>query len=77
MFVYHVYCGTKHLQNLFKHTFNFEHFHLPSSLVPADQLGREPDLAKAKKFSLQFLFSLTIGTYQVLVLFCQTGRFKP
>ena len=44
-------------------------------------LGREQDLAlvltKAKKFSLRFLFSLTIGTYQVLVLFCKTGRFKP
>ena len=44
-------------------------------------IGREPDLAlvltRAKKFLLQFLFSLTLGTYQVLVLFCQTGRFKP
>ena len=43
-------------------------------------VGREPDLAlvltKAKKFSLRFLFSLMLGTYQVLVLFCQTERFN-
>ena len=41
--------------------------------LSTQHVGREPDLAlvltKAKKFSLRFLFSLTIGTQRVLIFF--------
>ena len=49
------------------------HAHKHTHTEQTKELGREPDLAlvltKAKKFSLRFLFSLTLGTYQVLLLF--------
>ena len=43
---------------------------------PGARLNPHRLLTKAKKFSLRFLFSLTLGTCQVLVIFSQAARFK-